>query len=103
MTNTSQSIPERFAGITRPYTTADVDRLRARYWIEHTVARPGAQRLREPMRTDGYVPALGAMTGATRPCNGSARACRPSMSAAGRSPPAPTPPARCAPFSRWTP
>jgi len=63
MTTAKKSIPERFAGITRPYSTADVERLRGRYKVEHTVARLGAQRLWELMHTDDYVNALGAMTG----------------------------------------
>jgi isocitrate lyase len=63
MTNAKKTIPERFEGITRPYSVADVDRLRGRYKVEHTVARLGAQRLWELMHTDDYVNALGAMTG----------------------------------------
>jgi isocitrate lyase len=63
MTMKPNTIPERFAGITRPYTTADVERLRGRYKVEHTVARLGAVRLWELMHTDDYVHALGAMTG----------------------------------------
>ena len=63
MTTAKKSIPERFAGITRPYSTAGVERLRGHYKVEHTVARLGAQRLWELMHTDDYVNALGAMTG----------------------------------------
>ena len=59
----NKAIPQRFAGITRPYSTADVDRLRGSYKIEHTVAALGAQRLWELLHTDDYVAALGAMTG----------------------------------------
>jgi isocitrate lyase len=58
-----KSVPERFTGITRPYSAAEVERLRGSYKIEHTVARLGAQRLWELMHTDDYVHALGAMTG----------------------------------------
>jgi isocitrate lyase len=58
-----KSIPERFAGITRPYSAAEVERLRGSYRIEHTVATLGARRLWELMHTDDYVHALGAMTG----------------------------------------
>ena len=53
----------RFEGITRPYTKADVDRLRGTYTIEHTVARLGARRLWELLHTEDYVAALGALTG----------------------------------------
>jgi isocitrate lyase len=56
-------IPERFAGITRPYTQADVDRLRGSVKIEHSLARLGAERLWELLHTEDYVHALGAMTG----------------------------------------
>jgi isocitrate lyase len=35
----------RWAGITRPYTAQDVDRLRGSLHIEHTLARQGAERL----------------------------------------------------------
>jgi isocitrate lyase len=59
----TKSIPERFAGITRPYSEADVKRLRGSYQIEHTIARLGAQRLWEILHTDDFVNALGAMTG----------------------------------------
>jgi isocitrate lyase len=56
-------IPERFAGITRPYSDADVKRLRGSYQIEHTIARLGAERLWEILHTEDFVNALGAMTG----------------------------------------
>jgi len=58
-----QTVPERFAGITRPYSTVDVERLRGSFKIEHTVAQLGARRLWELLHTDDYVAALGAMTG----------------------------------------
>jgi isocitrate lyase len=54
---------KRFDGIVRPYTRADVERLRGSYAIEHTVARLGARRLWEQLHTDDYVAALGALTG----------------------------------------
>src|SRR5690349_10168542 len=53
----------RWQGIERPYTTADVDRLRGTLQIEYTLARLGAERLWEMMHTEPYVPALGALTG----------------------------------------
>src|ERR1700726_795062 len=53
----------RWAGITRPYSAQDVDRLRGSIHIEHTLARQGAERLWELLQSDSYVPALGAMTG----------------------------------------
>jgi len=53
----------RWAGITRPYTAQDVDRLRGSLQIEHTLARQGAERLWDLLQSESYVPALGAMTG----------------------------------------
>jgi isocitrate/methylisocitrate lyase len=55
---------DRWAGIERPYTDADVERLRGRFHVEHTVARLGAERLWQLMHSERYVAALGAMTGA---------------------------------------
>ena len=54
---------KRFDGITRPYSRADIDRLRGSYPIEHTIARLGARRLWELLHTEDYVAALGALTG----------------------------------------
>ena len=53
----------RWTGITRPYSYDDVLRLRGTIQIEHTLARLGAERLWNLMRSDAYVPALGAITG----------------------------------------
>jgi isocitrate lyase len=53
----------RWKGVTRPYTAADVARLRGTVAIEYTLARMGAERLWELLRTEPYVPALGAVTG----------------------------------------
>jgi isocitrate lyase len=52
-----------FEGIERPYGADDVERLRGTVRIEHTLARRGAERLRELLEGDGYVRALGASTG----------------------------------------
>ena len=53
----------RFAGITRPYTPADVARLRGSVAVEHTLARKGANRLWELLRSEDYINALGALSG----------------------------------------
>jgi len=53
----------RWSGITRPYSYADVLRLRGTIQIEYTLARLGAERLWNLMHSDAYVPALGAVTG----------------------------------------
>jgi isocitrate lyase len=49
--------------ITRPYSVADVDRLRGSVHVEHTLARLGAERLRMLLEEREWVPALGALTG----------------------------------------
>jgi isocitrate lyase len=59
-----EKTPERWAGIERPYAEADVERLRGRFRIEHTVARLGAERLWRLLHAKDYVAALGALTGA---------------------------------------
>ena len=53
----------RWAGIKRNYSAADVIRLRGSVQEEHTLARLGAQRLWSLLQQDGYVNALGALTG----------------------------------------
>src|SRR5277367_4431931 len=53
----------RWAGINRPYSAQDVERLRGSLHIEHTLARQGAERFWDLLQSDSYVPALGAMTG----------------------------------------
>jgi isocitrate lyase len=49
--------------IERPYTASEVERLRGSIRIEHTLARLGAERLRELLAGDEPVRALGALTG----------------------------------------
>ncbi|HET9692089.1 MAG TPA: isocitrate lyase [Acidimicrobiales bacterium] len=53
----------RWKGIERPYSAADVIRLRGSVQVEHTVARLGAERLWQLLHSEDYVNALGAMTG----------------------------------------
>jgi isocitrate lyase len=53
----------RFRDIVRPYTAADVERLRGSVKIEHTLARLGATRLWELLHTRDYVNSLGAISG----------------------------------------
>jgi isocitrate lyase len=53
----------RWQGIQRPYTAADVIRLRGRFPSEHTIARHGAERLWELLHGPEHVAALGAMSG----------------------------------------
>ena len=54
---------DRFEGIQRPYTQADVERLRGSVKIEHTLARLGAEKLWRMMVSGEPVRALGAVTG----------------------------------------
>ena len=54
---------DRWAGIERPYTGEDVERLRGSVHIEHTLACRGAERLWELMHRPQGVRSLGAMTG----------------------------------------
>jgi len=54
---------ERWAGITRPYTPSDVERLRPSLRIEHTLATAGAQRLWELLTSREFLPTLGALSG----------------------------------------
>jgi len=45
--------------IQRPYSDEDVARLRGSVSIEHTLARRGAERLREQLAQEPWVAALG--------------------------------------------
>jgi len=54
---------DRWAGIERPYTPEDVDRLRGSLVVQHTLADRGARRLWEEMKTEYGARALGALTG----------------------------------------
>jgi len=53
----------RWRGVERPYSEADVERLRGRFQVEHTLARLGAERLWQLLAKEDYVAALGALTG----------------------------------------
>ena len=53
----------RFEGIVRPYTADDVAKLRGSITVEHTLARKGALRLWELLKTEPYINSLGAMSG----------------------------------------
>ena len=55
--------PERFAGIRRDYTPDDVERLSGSFRIRHTLAEMGAARLWHLLKTEPFVPTLGALTG----------------------------------------
>src|SRR6188508_2662024 len=53
----------RWAGVERPYASEDVERIRGRFHVEHTLARLGAERLWQLLCSEDYVAALGAMSG----------------------------------------
>src|SRR5438093_4481998 len=57
------SSDERWRGIERTYTAAQVARLRGSVVPEHTIAKLGAERLWELIHRDQPVRALGALTG----------------------------------------
>ena len=66
MTDFADLVPApagRFEGIERPYTAAEVKRLRGSLTVEHTLARRGANRLWELLGSEDYVNALGALSG----------------------------------------
>ena len=62
MTNSNEA-EARWRGITRPYSSADVERVRGSLRIEHTLARRGAEKLWQLLQSEDYVAALGALTG----------------------------------------
>ena len=53
----------RWTGIQRDYSEADVARLRGSVRIEYTLARMGAEKLWKLLHSEAYVHALGALTG----------------------------------------
>src|SRR5262249_52859385 len=53
----------RWGGIDRPYSAAEVERLRGSVQIEYTLARLGAERLWNLLHTRHHVAALGALSG----------------------------------------
>jgi isocitrate lyase len=53
----------RYAGIERPYSPAEVERLRGSLRIRHTIAEHAADRLWRLLHEDPFVNALGALSG----------------------------------------
>ena len=53
----------RWAGVQRDYSPDDVVRLQGSFVVEQTIARRGAQRLWDLLKTEDYINALGAMSG----------------------------------------
>ncbi|KAA2214182.1 isocitrate lyase [Teichococcus oryzae] len=54
---------ERFTGIRRDYTPADVEKLAGSFRVKHTLAEMGARRLWQLLHSEPYVNTLGALTG----------------------------------------
>jgi len=54
---------ERWRGVRRLYSAADVVRLRGSVRVEYTLARRGAERLWRALHEEPFVAALGALTG----------------------------------------
>ncbi|HWE54103.1 MAG TPA: isocitrate lyase [Acidimicrobiales bacterium] len=54
---------DRWKGVERAYTAADVVRLRGSVPVEYSLARHGAERLWQLLHTEDYINALGALTG----------------------------------------
>src|SRR5213082_2930652 len=54
---------ERWAGIKRNYSLADVERLQGSVVMEYTLARRGAEKFWRLLHTEDYVAALGALSG----------------------------------------
>jgi isocitrate lyase len=67
VTNFADLVPSapagRFDGVERPYSAADVLRLRGSFPIAHTLAERGANKLWRLLREEPFVNALGAVTG----------------------------------------
>lgn len=66
MTDFKDLIPAadgRFDGINRNYSADDVQRLRGSVPIEYTLARRGANKLWDLLKTEDYINALGALSG----------------------------------------
>jgi isocitrate lyase len=53
----------RWEGVARPYSAADVVRLRGSVPVEYSLARQGAERLWSLLHQEEYINALGALTG----------------------------------------
>jgi isocitrate lyase len=54
---------QRWQGVIRPYGQEDVERLRGSFRIEYTLAKEGAKRLWDLLKTEPPVTALGALSG----------------------------------------
>ena len=53
----------RFDGVERPYSPADVEKLRGSVQVAHTLSERGANRLWKSLHSEPFINALGAVTG----------------------------------------
>jgi len=60
---TQAPLNSRWQGIQRPYSTADVGRLRGSVRIEYSLARLGAEKFWRQLNSEPVIGALGCMTG----------------------------------------
>ena len=67
-------LESRWQGVHRPYTPAQVARLRGSVPIVHTLAQRGARQLWRLLKEEPYVQALGALTGGPGGADGPGRA-----------------------------
>lgn len=61
--NRDKSTDHPTDGIERPYSHADVARLRGSIHVEHSLARHGAERFRQLLQSESVIGALGCMSG----------------------------------------
>jgi isocitrate lyase len=54
---------DRWLGVTRAYSSEDVARLSGTVDVQYSIAHAGAEKFWRMLHQDGYVPALGALTG----------------------------------------
>ena len=59
----SDQTNERWKGIERPFTPADVARLRGSVHIEYSLARLGAEKFWRQLHSEPVIAGLGCMTG----------------------------------------
>ena len=59
----SEKAKDRWQGIERPYSTADVARLRGSVHIEYSLARLGAEKFWRQLHSEPVIAGLGCMTG----------------------------------------
>src|SRR6202167_5336692 len=59
----SDKTPDRWSGIQRPYSTADVARLSGSVRIEYSLARLGAEKFWRQLHSEPVIAGLGCMTG----------------------------------------